>query len=272
MADDVPETGPHSASGPAGGRADAPDRPVDPREAQFLATEHWSLLATRSLSWSEAFSRTGMFLSTLSAASVALALVGPATSFGQEFTIFALVILSITLFLGVATFVRLTQVNNEDLYWVAGMNSLRAAYARRVPGIESEFFAGWTLDAPGISRTFAAVDVISRPSPLHMLVTTPAVVGIISAAIAGVMAGLVVIQVSMEMAPAVIVGVVSFGIGVALFLVFTVREGTRYLARITAFVEDQARRRAASSGDGDPAAQERSGPAGDVSARSGGLV
>ena len=97
-------------------------RAIDPREAQFLTTEHWSLLATRSLSWNEAFSRSSMFLSALSAATVALALVGPATSFGQEFVVFALVVLSVTLFLGVATFVRLTQVNNEDLYWVAGMN------------------------------------------------------------------------------------------------------------------------------------------------------
>src|SRR5262245_40195469 len=44
------------------------------RRAQLLSTEHWSLLATRSMSWNEAFSRTGMFLSTLSAATVALAL------------------------------------------------------------------------------------------------------------------------------------------------------------------------------------------------------
>ena len=41
------------------------------RRAQFLTTEHWSLLATRSMSWNEAFSRTSMFLSTLSAATVA---------------------------------------------------------------------------------------------------------------------------------------------------------------------------------------------------------
>jgi hypothetical protein len=218
----------------------------DPRETQFLATEHWSLLATRSLSWSEAFSRSGMFLSTLSAATVALALVGPATSFGPEFGVFALVILSVTLFLGVATFVRLTQVNNEDLYWVAGMNRLRAEYSRLVPGIEAAFFAGWTLDSPGISRTFAAVDV-SRPSPLHMLVTTPAVVGIISAAIAGVMAGLASIQISMGMAPAVGLGVLVFLATVVLCLGFGIREGRHSVDRINAVVAEQERRRGAAA-------------------------
>ena len=98
------------------------------RRAQLLSTEHWSLLATRSMSWNEAFSRTGMFLSTLSAGTVALALAGPAMQFGSAFPLFALVVLSVTLFLGLATYVRLLQVNNEDLYWVAGMNIIRNAY------------------------------------------------------------------------------------------------------------------------------------------------
>jgi hypothetical protein len=227
------------------------ERAPDPREAQFLATEHWSLLATRSLSWNEAFSRTGMFLSTLSAATVALALVGPATSFGPEFVVFALVILSVTLFLGVATFVRLTQVNNEDLYWVAGMNQLRSAYVRLVPGIENEFFAGWTVDAPGISRTFAAIDVMSKPSPLHMLVTTPAVVGIISSAIAGVIAGLVAIQASAGMSSAVGAGLLAFGAGVVLFIVFTIREGRQYVGRITAIAAAHAQRPGADGAAGD---------------------
>ncbi len=232
----------HEALPPsARGQADVPapgERAADPREAQFLATEHWSMLATRSLSWSEAFSRTGMFLSTLSAATVALALVGPATSFGDEFAVFALVVLSVTLFLGIATFARLTQVNNEDLYWVAGMNRLRGAYVRLVPGIERDFFAGWTVDPRGISRTFAAVDV-STPSPLHMLVTTPAVVGIISAAIAGVIAGLAAIQVSAGMGPAIGLGLVVFAAGIGLFIGFSIREGRRFIGRIEALVADQ---------------------------------
>jgi len=42
---------------------------------QILATEHWSLLATRSMTWSEIFSRAGIFLTVVSASVVALALV-----------------------------------------------------------------------------------------------------------------------------------------------------------------------------------------------------
>ena len=217
----------------------------DPRAPQFLATEHWSLLATRSMSWNEAFSRTGMFLSTLSAATVALALAGPAMAFGPAFTLFALVILSVTLFLGVATFVRLSQVNNEDLYWVYGMNLLRNAYVRLVPGIEHSFIAGHTLDAAGLAKSFGAVDVTSRMPVLHMLVTTPAVVGVISSAIAGVMAGLLAVELRSGMEIAIVLGVLAFLVAVSLFVTYGQREANKYIARMLRLEADRAAAEAA---------------------------
>ena len=45
---------------------------------QILATEHWSLLATRALTYNEALSRVTIFLSILSGALIALALVAQA--------------------------------------------------------------------------------------------------------------------------------------------------------------------------------------------------
>src|SRR5437762_10955026 len=95
---------------------------------QILSTEHWSLLASRSLAWSESFSRAGMFLSTLSGAIVALALVAQASAFGEGFTLFALVILPIALFIGVATVMRLGVANYHEAMCVIGMNRIRAAY------------------------------------------------------------------------------------------------------------------------------------------------
>lgn len=64
---------------------EAPDKEVpDAVRAQILATEHWSLLATRSLVWSESFSRSSWFLTVVSGGVVALALVAQATDFGPE--------------------------------------------------------------------------------------------------------------------------------------------------------------------------------------------
>jgi hypothetical protein len=210
----------------------AADTTATNRRAQLLSTEHWSLLATRSMSWNEAFSRTGMFLSTLSAATVALALAGPAMQFGSAFPLFALVVLSVTLFLGLATYVRLLQVNNEDLYWVAGMNIIRNAYTRLSPGIEDDFVTGHSLDPDGMARTFGAVDVTSSVSPWHMLVTTPAVVAVISSAIAGVIGGLVAGQLNMALEVAVVVGIGVFLVAVVGLIAYGRREADRYIARV----------------------------------------
>ena len=227
-----PAADPASDDHPPVAAGEAPSgQPDEARRAQFLATEHWSLLATRSMSWNEAFSRTSMFLSTLSAATVALALAGPAMAFGSAFALFALVVLSVTLFLGIATYVRLVQVNNEDLLWVVGMNRLRGAYTRMVPGIEADFITGWTLDPRGVARTFGASDVTSDPSPLHALLTTPAVVGVISSAIAGVMAGLLTVQLGTGLELGVAAGIVAFLAAVTLMMLYGIREYRAFIAR-----------------------------------------
>lgn len=209
--------------------------PADPdpvgRRAQLLTTEHWSLLATRSMSWNEAFARTSMFLSVLSAATVALALAGPAMAFGEAFALFAVIVLSVALFLGIATFVRLVQINNEDLYWVTGMNMLRGQYAKLSPGVEREFVTGHTLDVEGIARSFAAFDVTSSPSPIHALITTPSVVAVISSTIAGVITGLIAHQLGAIPQPAVGIGIGVAATGVALSLTYGRRQARRYIAR-----------------------------------------
>jgi hypothetical protein len=225
----------HDASGPS------PSTPLgSSRAAQFLATEHWSLLATRSMSWNESFARSSMFLTSLSTATVALALVGSATDFGHEFVAFALVVLSITLFLGIATFARLVQVNNEDLYWVAGMNRLRGVYARLEPGIDDEFVAGTSLDVKGFALTYGAMDVTAF-SPLHVFVTTPGVVAIVSAVIGGVIAGLLAIQAMPSMTSAITVGFVVSVVLTVLLIAYERRESAAYLARMIRFQGSQAK-------------------------------
>ncbi len=209
----------------------------DPRALQILTTEHWGLLATRSMSWTESFSRTSMFLTSLSTATVALALVVSATSFGPEFVLFALVVLSITLFLGVATFVRLIQVNNEDLYWVAGMNRLRGVYARLAPGIDEEFVTGASLDVPGFAETYGAMQVTGW-APLHFFITTPGVVGTICSVLAGVIAGLATLQLAPAMTSGVGIGAVVAILAALLCVTYGRRESSRYIARMIRFRGD----------------------------------
>ncbi|HEY3163894.1 MAG TPA: hypothetical protein VGJ71_06005 [Candidatus Limnocylindrales bacterium] len=164
----------------------------DPKVLQILSTEHWSLLASRSLTWNESFSRTGLFLSFLSASTVALGLVGGATQFRGEFVLFALVILPVTLFVGLATFVRLDEANLEDVMWNVGMNRIRNAYVRIRPSVEPFLITGWSDDLEGVGRTFLMTSTPTRANTfIHQFVTTPGMVAVVDGALAGAIAGIV---------------------------------------------------------------------------------
>jgi hypothetical protein len=67
-----------------------PVGPVPPGvRAQILATEHWSLLATRSTAQAEVLSRISILLTFVSATTVRIALVGQATDFdGRTYNFF----------------------------------------------------------------------------------------------------------------------------------------------------------------------------------------
>lgn len=86
-------------------------------QLQILATEHWSLLATRSLTYTESLSRVNMFLGVLSGAVIALALVAQADRFGSTFITVAILMLAVVLFRGVTTVGRLMMLNRGDYRW-----------------------------------------------------------------------------------------------------------------------------------------------------------
>ena len=118
----------HQGAGPTGGGLAS-----SPHALQILSTEHWSLLASRSLCYTEAMSRASIFVAALTGSVVALALVAQATDFGDGFVAFALVLLPVVFFLGVVTILRLGQINREDAVWVQGMNRIRHAYLELAP-------------------------------------------------------------------------------------------------------------------------------------------
>ena len=157
---------------------------LGPQAATFLATEHWSLLGSRSMAWNEAFSRVSVFLNALSASAVALALAADASGFGRSFRLFALVLLPIVLFLGVSAYLRVCQINIDDIYLVAAMNRLRHAYIDEVPELKQYFTAGWNDDELGVWQSF----MLDQPRPqrpmLHSFITTPTVIATINAAVA----------------------------------------------------------------------------------------
>ena len=180
---------------------------------QILSTEHWSLLATRSLVWNEVFGRAGMYLSTLSGAIVALALVAQGTRFGETFKLFALVILPVVLFLGWTTFVRLGASNYHDAQCVIGMNRIRGAYLQLAPELRRYFVMSPHDDARGVGITMAFPPG-HRPF-VHMLAATPTVVSVINSVIVGALVAIVAIHFAIGDALAVGLAVIGFALAFA---------------------------------------------------------
>src|SRR2546426_11357409 len=86
----------------------------DPRTLDILTTEHWSLLSARTVGYQEMVGRTTIFVAVLSATVVALAVLAQANRFGPGFLWLALLLISVALLIGVATFFRGVVLNYED--------------------------------------------------------------------------------------------------------------------------------------------------------------
>ena len=188
---------------------------------QILTTEHWSLLSTRALSWNEAFSRATMFLAVLSGAVLALALVAQARGFDEGFMTFALLILPVVLFVGIATFMRLVSINREDVGWVIGMNLLRHAYLAAAPDLRQYIVTGSSDDEAGIMATFGAKP--GRGSFIHELVTTPGVLAVVDGVVAGVLLGILMLRARLDDGIAIGVAITVAVATVALQLLYQYR-------------------------------------------------
>ena len=181
-------------------------------ELQILATEHWSLLATRSLTYTESLGRVNMFLAILSGAVIALALVAQADHFGATFISIAILTLLVVLFAGIATIARLMHLNRDDYRWVVGMNRLRHGYLDLHPELEPNFITSPYDDVPGVLRTLG-IDVTAGRgvgSPLHVFQTLPGMLSVIVAAVAGAIGALVAVAAGIPSLGAVLAAAATF--------------------------------------------------------------
>jgi hypothetical protein len=217
--------------------------PAAGAKLQILATEHWSLLATRSLTYMESLGRVNMFLAILSGAVIALALVAQADQFGSTFIAVAIFMLAVVLFVGVATVARLMMLNRDDYRWVVGMNRLRNAYLELHPELERHFVTSQFDDLAGALQTLGMDIEIFPDRPLrrsqqlgsmfHGLQTLPGMLSVIVAADAGAIGALT----------AYAIGLPLYGVlatGAALFLVAATLMGfwgTRNVRRFSPSLE-----------------------------------
>ena len=157
--------------------------------AQLLATEHWSLLATRGTTWSEVMSRITIHLTVSSASLVVLALVVQASGFGTEFDVMSVGLAAAILVLGTLTAVRVHNASTDDAAMILGMNRLRAAYAELDPTITRFLVTGTHDDLAGISRTYAMG--FRRSTVSHVVGSTAFFMTVVNSIVAGTLGALV---------------------------------------------------------------------------------
>ena len=185
-----------------------PAQPVPPSvRAQVLATEHWSLLATRSMTWSEVMSRITIHLTVTSASLVVLALVAQATGFGTGFRVMAIGLAAYSLVLGSLTAARVHNASHDDAALVLGMNLLRAAYLELDPGIAPFLVAGTTADRAGLMRTYL---MGSRRSTFnHVVASTAMFMNAVNTMVAGTLGALVAYAVGAGTVVTTVVGALT---------------------------------------------------------------
>jgi hypothetical protein len=204
---------------------------TDAVRIQILATEHWNLLATRSITWNEAFSRASMFLTVLSAAVVALAFVAQATAFGEGFRLFALVVLPVVFLLGLGTYSRLMAINEYDLWLTVGMNRLRNAYIEMAPELEPYFITGHHDDIPAVWQSYVPGWQGPSSSPFRIspiLSSTPPIIAAINALVAGVLSALIAEMLGAPVAISALAG----GIGGFVLLLLLFRSAMRSIGLV----------------------------------------
>ena len=202
---------------------------------QILATEHWSLLATRSLIYQESLGRVNMFLAILSGSVIALALIAQADHFGTAFTAIAIFMLAVVFFTGAATIRRLMMLNRDDYHMVVGMNRLRHGYFDLHPELEPYFITSPFDDLSGTLRTLGIEQETAHGmgSFFHGFVTLPGMVGVIVASVGGAIGGLAAVGFGAPAYVAILAGAVAFAATEGLIF----RTGRRYFRRFGPSVE-----------------------------------
>jgi hypothetical protein len=177
-----------------GGNVTEADQPETPNEvvspsirAQLLATEHWSLLASRSTTQNELLVRIAIFLTLVSASVVSLALVGQATDFDGRRRVHPRPILdpASRRYAHAAPCLQRRRggpgVCDRD-------EQTSGCYTELDPGIDRYFVASRHDDDRGIGQTYAYFPHGSEV--LQPLASSMMFILVVDAVVAGVLAGL----------------------------------------------------------------------------------
>jgi purine-cytosine permease-like protein len=151
-----------------------------------LTTEHYTLQASRSSTVVEANGRSLLFLSAVSGATVALALVAQLDRMGETFLVFALSVLPALLALGLTSYARLADLAVHDAYYARAIGRIRSFYLTIEPTAREYWLQPAGDDPHAVMRQAG-----QRHSRWHHLSHTATSVAAVNGVVAGVLVGLV---------------------------------------------------------------------------------
>ena len=151
-----------------------------------LTTEHYTLQSARASTIVEANGRSSLFLSAVSGATVALALVAQLDRMGETFTVFAFSILPALLVLGLMSYARLADLAVHDAYYARAIGRIRSFYFD-VAGDQARRY--WLLTA-GDDQQAVMRHAGQRLTRWHHWTHQATAVAAVTAVVAGVLGGL----------------------------------------------------------------------------------
>jgi hypothetical protein len=125
----------------------ASTEPLNAALLTALTTEHYTLQSARASTVAEANGRSLLFLSAVSGATVALALVAQLPRLGDTFMVFALSVLPALLALGLTSYARLADLAVHDACYARAIGRIRSYYFTIAPSPYS-----WSRSAPRSRR------------------------------------------------------------------------------------------------------------------------
>ncbi|GCE31138.1 hypothetical protein KDA_66220 [Dictyobacter alpinus] len=192
-----------------------------PSIVAMMTTEHYNLQSGRAMTISESNGRSGLFLSTVSTALVALAFIAQISKLGTEFYVFALILLPSLFFIGLVTFERTVQVAIADITYARGINRIRHFYIEVAPQIADYFVQPYYDDETSVYGSEGAT-----ASWWPIFLTTSGMIAVIDSVIGGTLIGLLAYRfLALSLPISSLFGLFAF---IALLILFLRYQWTRW--------------------------------------------
>jgi len=199
----------------------------------ILTTEHYTLQMVRTATISDASSRAGHLLTTISASMIALGFVAQVVEVKVLLTLMLVIFTSLFL-IGLATLFRTVELGIEDVQAGLGINRIRHIYGDLEPATKDAFVRQVHDDTAGVQADGGQTGWRNarRPRLIGTALSVAGLVNLVNGLVAGAIAGAASGLLNVGLAWSIVVGFVVALAVISVFGVVLARIGRRGVAPI----------------------------------------